>query len=205
MSPTIYTIVVTNNGPDAVNGATVTDNVPLLLENAVWTCTASTGSSCGAASGTGNISTTVNLLTGGTATFSVTANVASSSAGTLSNTVAVEPPAGTGDPNPNNNSATDADTITAPTAAPAFVAGRVVAGEGRGISGARVSITDESGQIRYALTNTFGFYHFEEVAVGQTYIFQARHKSYVFAAQVVNVTGDIENLNFFAAPPTETK
>jgi uncharacterized repeat protein (TIGR01451 family)/fibro-slime domain-containing protein len=59
---TTYTIMVSNSGPSAVTGALVTDTLPAALTGATWTCVASAGSSC-AASGTGNIATTVNLLT----------------------------------------------------------------------------------------------------------------------------------------------
>ena len=65
-----------------------------------------------AASGTGNINTTVNLLVGGTATYTVNATVSASALGALANTATVAAPAGVTDPNPNNNTATDVDTLT---------------------------------------------------------------------------------------------
>src|SRR5262249_27975266 len=37
---TTYTIVVSNNGPSDVTGATVTDTPPVTLTNVTWTCTA---------------------------------------------------------------------------------------------------------------------------------------------------------------------
>ncbi|MBK7908647.1 MAG: IPTL-CTERM sorting domain-containing protein, partial [Gemmatimonadetes bacterium] len=64
------TIVASNAGPSTATGATVTDNFPAALTGATWTCTASAGSSC-PASGSGNISASVTLLSGGTATFTV--------------------------------------------------------------------------------------------------------------------------------------
>jgi uncharacterized repeat protein (TIGR01451 family) len=107
-----YQIEVTNNGPSAVNGAPVTDTLPAVLSNASWTCTATGGSSCGAANGTGNINTTVNLLVGGKATFSLTATLSISASGTLTNTATVAPPAGTTDPNSGNNSSTANTPVT---------------------------------------------------------------------------------------------
>ncbi len=106
-----YSIVVTNNGPSAVTGATVTDNLPAQLSNATWTCTASSGSSCGAASGNGNINATVNLLPSGAATFTLTATLLSTATGTLTNSASVNAPTGVPDPAPANNTATDADQI----------------------------------------------------------------------------------------------
>ena len=65
-----YTIVASNAGPSAVVGATVSDVFPAQLSSVTWTCAASAGSSC-PASGSGNLSALVNLLSGGTATFTV--------------------------------------------------------------------------------------------------------------------------------------
>lgn len=107
----IYTITVTNNGPSAVTGASVVDTLPAGLTNATWNCLASSGSSCGAANGTGSINTTVNLANGGAATFTLTATVAGNALGTLTNTASVATPAGTSDPTPGNNSASDTDTV----------------------------------------------------------------------------------------------
>ena len=105
-----YTIVVGNGGPSAVTGATVTDTFPADLTGVSWTCAASAGSACGAASGTGNISTTVDLLASGTATFTVTATASVTATGSIANTATVAPPSGVSDPNPANNTATDTDT-----------------------------------------------------------------------------------------------
>jgi uncharacterized repeat protein (TIGR01451 family) len=113
--PSTYTIVVSNLGPDASNG-TVTDNLPTILTNATWTCAATAGSNCGAASGSGNINTSVSLLFGGSATFTLNATVSNSAVGgnTLSNTATVAVAAGSIDPISANNSATDSDTISLP-------------------------------------------------------------------------------------------
>ena len=55
-----YTITVTNNGPSNVTGATVTDTFPTQIVNATWTCAITTGTgACTAASGSGDINTTV--------------------------------------------------------------------------------------------------------------------------------------------------
>jgi uncharacterized repeat protein (TIGR01451 family) len=108
-----YTIVASNAGPNAVVAATVTDNFPAQLSGVTWTCAASAGSSC-PASGAGNISAAVNLLSGGTATFTVTAPVTAGS-GTITNVATITAPAGTNDP-AGNNSGTDNNTVITPTA-----------------------------------------------------------------------------------------
>ncbi|MDX2034877.1 MAG: DUF11 domain-containing protein [Blastocatellia bacterium] len=109
---TSYTVVATNNGPGAISGAIVTDTLPAQLTNASWTCTASAGSSCQAANGTGSLNTTVNLANNGTATFTVTATISATATGTLTNAASIATPTGATDPNPGNNTATDVDTLT---------------------------------------------------------------------------------------------
>jgi len=107
-----YTIVVSNIGPGFVTGATVADTLPATLTGVNWTAVYAGAGSSGAAGGSGNISTTINLAVGGTATFTVTGTVASTATGTLVNTATVTPPVGVTDPTPGNNSATDTDTLT---------------------------------------------------------------------------------------------
>jgi len=114
-APITYTIVASNSGPSAVNGATVADTLPATITGATWTCVASAGSSC-AASGSGNINTPVNLLVGGTTTFTLTGTVSAGATGNLVNTATVAVPPGTTDPNPGNNSATDVDTLVSQVA-----------------------------------------------------------------------------------------
>ena len=109
---TTYTITVTNNGPSAVTGATVADSLPAGVASFAWTCSASAGSSC-PASGSGAINTNaVNLLKNGVATFTVTASISGSATGSIVNTATATVPAGTTDPTPGNNSATDTDTVS---------------------------------------------------------------------------------------------
>ncbi len=110
--PVHYTIQINNLGPNGVTDAPVTDTIPAQLTGATWTCTPSVGASCGAASGTGNISTTVSLPSGASASFSLNASVVSGSGtGTLSNTASVSTPAGTTDPDTTNNSNTVVNNI----------------------------------------------------------------------------------------------
>jgi uncharacterized repeat protein (TIGR01451 family) len=110
-----YTITVTNNGPLGFGGATVTDTFPAAVASATWTCTATAGSSCGNASGSGNINETDTLQVGGKVTYTVVATIASSATGNLINTAAAAPPQGLGESNPLNNSAIDIDALTPQT------------------------------------------------------------------------------------------
>jgi hypothetical protein len=89
-------------------------------------------------------------------------------------------------------------SVAAPTAASVGVAGRVLAPTGRGLSNTTVLLTDASGAARAARTNSFGYYRFEDVAAGQTYVFNVRSKRYQFAPQVVNLMEDLNELDFTA-------
>jgi len=106
-----YTIVATNAGPDPVVGAKVNDTLPAGLLSATWKCVASAGSSC-AATGTGSIDDTVNLLVSGTLTYTLTATINPSATGTLTNTATISLAPGATDPTPANNTASDTDTLT---------------------------------------------------------------------------------------------
>jgi hypothetical protein len=91
-------------------------------------------------------------------------------------------------------------TILAPTAAASQISGRVLTTDGRAVSKARVTLTNQDGEVRSALTSIFGYYRFETVAAGETYVITVQHKRYVFSAQVINVTENINELIITAQP-----
>lgn len=99
---------------------------------------------------------------------------------------------------PSAVSSSNFSVTTAPTAAMVYVGGRVLDARGKGISGARVTVLNSNGETIYALTNPFGYFYFKEIESGATYIFQATHKRYTFAPRVVNLTEDLNGLNFTA-------
>jgi len=101
-----YTITVSNpSGPDNVIGATVTDNFPIQVASATWTCTGTNGGTC-AASGVGNnINDTVDLPVTASVTYIVTANISSAATGNLTNTATVT--SSITDPVLGNNTAMD--------------------------------------------------------------------------------------------------
>lgn len=88
------------------------------------------------------------------------------------------------------------------TAADASVSGRVVDGGGRGISMANVTLTDQNGNIRTAMTNQFGVYSFGQIESAQNYVVKVEHKRYVFPnnPRVINVNGDARDIDFTANP-----
>ncbi|QCX74738.1 hypothetical protein C9F11_05175 [Streptomyces sp. YIM 121038] len=109
--PVTYTVKVTNSDANAVTGAAVKDAAPGLT-GVTWTCTASSGSACGAASGSGPLDTTADLARGGTVTYTVT-GTAPAQPTTLTNTATVIAPGNRTDTNPDDNTATASTTVTA--------------------------------------------------------------------------------------------
>jgi hypothetical protein len=95
--------------------------------------------------------------------------------------------------------------ITVQVQAPSFsvepvsVGGRVTSG-GAGIYKAMVSMTDAGGNVRWALTNPFGYYNFENVAVGATYTVAVLKKGYEFTPQTFQVNDNLSNVDFVAQP-----
>jgi len=109
-SSTTYVISVSNAGPNAANGTRVVDAFPADITGVSWTCAASGGAVCSAASGTGDIGSLVDLPAGGSVMFTATGQISPSATGTLSNSASAVLPAGVSDPTSNNN--TDSDTLT---------------------------------------------------------------------------------------------
>jgi len=112
-----YTIVASNAGPQAVTGASVADPFPAACVAPTWTCAGGGGASC-PASGSGAIAASVDLPSGTSVTFTATCPVdpAVAAGTTISNTATIAAPAGTTDPDPSNDSATDTTTVQVPVA-----------------------------------------------------------------------------------------
>ncbi|HUR98112.1 MAG TPA: Ig-like domain repeat protein [Pyrinomonadaceae bacterium] len=96
----------------------------------------------------------------------------------------------------SSSSNTFVQQAVGPTAANTNVSGRVLDGDGRGVSGARVSMQSQAGEIVWAVTNPFGYYRFVNLAVGQSYIVTAEHKRYSFAPRTINLNDELTGLDF---------
>jgi len=101
----VYTISVSNQGPDPAIGARIEDMISLELTNPQWTCVAGAGATCGTLSGTGRVAATVDLAAAANVTFRMVAGVSLSAKGSLSTETIVSPGAGTQDPDLSNNAA----------------------------------------------------------------------------------------------------
>ena len=92
-------------------------------------------------------------------------------------------------------------SFTTTTAAPASIMGRVIDSAGRGIPNAFVTLT--GGSLTTPIvrrTNTFGYYSFEDIPVGETYIISVSSKRHNFSqsTHVVTLQENISNLDFIA-------
>lgn len=86
-------------------------------------------------------------------------------------------------------------------AAPATLTGRVLTANGAGIRNAIVSIS--GGDLpapRYSRTSSFGYYGFEDLASGETYVVTVNSKRYTFTVptRVVQVNDNIDGVDFVA-------
>lgn len=94
-------------------------------------------------------------------------------------------------------------TNVVPTAAGANVGGQVKNANGRGIG--NVVITLIGGNLTTPLitrTNPFGYYRFEGVQVGSTYVLSVSSKSYSFnpSTRVINMNDNVTDADFVAEP-----
>ena len=90
-------------------------------------------------------------------------------------------------------------TVSNPTAATGSLSGRVSAADGNGIRNVAVQLTDAAtNEIRNARTNSFGYYSFEDLPVGETYFLTVKAKRFTFAepTRVLNLTGNLSDINF---------
>jgi pectin methylesterase-like acyl-CoA thioesterase len=88
-----------------------------------------------------------------------------------------------------------------PTAAGVTVAGQVLDAGGRGVAKAQVVVTDTSGsEVGRAVTNGFGYFVFEGITAGETYIISVSSKRHTFAnpTQAVTVSEDVSGILFRA-------
>lgn len=88
--------------------------------------------------------------------------------------------------------------ILAPTSASVMLGGKVSDANGNAVARATVSITLPNGETRYAMTSSFGFYRFDNVAIGESYVVNVQHKTHQFSPQIIAVFEAMENVNFTA-------
>lgn len=137
--------------------------------------------------GAGQASVTVSNFTAGT--YNISAQYLGANVG-----------AGNGGFNASTSN-TIVQVVNIPTASNAFVEGRVLTASGSGIPGAVVRIVDSSGNARFATTSTFGYYRFEDVQVGETYVLNASAKGRTFNMRIISVNDDITDQDLVEETP----
>jgi len=80
------------------------------------------------------------------------------------------------------------------------ISGRVTRSGGQGMANARVSMTDSNGSTRMAITNSLGYYRFDNVAVGGTYTIGVTSKRYTFAPRTLQVNDNRADVDFLPEP-----
>jgi hypothetical protein len=93
-------------------------------------------------------------------------------------------------------------TVAAPTASNVSLGGRISTAQGVGIGKVRVAVWDAAGGVRYAQTNSFGYYRVDDLAAGGTYTVIASSKRHTFdpPAIVRTASDEIVDADFVALP-----
>jgi uncharacterized delta-60 repeat protein len=88
------------------------------------------------------------------------------------------------------------------TAAKVDLSGRVADTRGRAVSNVTLTLTDADGSSRTATTNTFGYYRFQKVEAGQSYVLHATSKKYAVEdpIRMIEVTDEMDEIDFVAEP-----
>ena len=90
-----------------------------------------------------------------------------------------------------------------PTAAPVSLGGRVRTTGGRGLGGVRITLVGIDGNLTRAVSSPFGYYRFDGLISGNTYILtvdQSRH-AFDVPSIAVHLTDTIADLDFIAQFP----
>jgi hypothetical protein len=90
------------------------------------------------------------------------------------------------------------------TAAPVSLSGRVLDAYGRQVANAIVSVTDSSGTVRSARTNTFGYYSFGSLTAGQSYLVKVSSKAAQYAPRLFSASQDFEGFDLYPSGATKS-
>jgi len=62
-----------------------------------------------------------------------------------------------------------------------------------------VTLTDQNGEVRTAVTNPFGYYRFTDIAAGGTHFLTAAHKQHQFDSKTISANENLSEVNFIAS------
>jgi hypothetical protein len=86
--------------------------------------------------------------------------------------------------------------ILGPTAVGVSVSGRVMTSAGAGLRNATVTLVDPDGTRHTATTSTFGFYQFDDVEVGATYVIAVSSRRFRFTPRTIQVLDTLTDIDF---------
>jgi hypothetical protein len=147
--------------------------------------------SLAAAQSGGSFAITQSVIAGGGGgpslggTFSVTGTIGQSVAGSTASGGSFAVEAGFW-----NNQA------LSPTAATVPIAGRVLDAAGNPLRNVVIALASSTGAVIVTRTNALGYFAFDEVQSGQTYIVSITARTHTFAPQVLSVTDSLTGLEF---------
>jgi len=90
--------------------------------------------------------------------------------------------------------------LLSPTAATVSVGGRVIDASGRPVRNATLQLMQATGGRTRVITNAFGYFQFDNVVVGSTYVITTTARGMQFSPRVINVTDAITELEIQAVP-----
>lgn len=141
-------------------------------------------------------STVGDVVGGGTVTSMTPVFAAVNPAGTWTLRVTDEGNGDTGSVSAANLRITTSGGGCPTTAAGVTVSGRVLTPDGAGLRNAVVTITDSTGMTKTARTSSFGYYTFEGIEVGGTYVVSVGSKRYTFTPRTITVNDAVSDLDF---------
>ncbi len=85
-----------------------------------------------------------------------------------------------------------------PTPALLTISGRAITDAGAGLRALAVILTRDDGVVRNATTSSFGFFSFEGLESGRSYVVSVRSKRYRFAPQIIQLSANVTDLQMIA-------
>ncbi len=87
-----------------------------------------------------------------------------------------------------------------PSAANVSISGRVSTANGNGIRNVVITLTKTNGEILSTRTSSFGYFRFDEIPIGETYIISVASKRFTFnpSSQILMVSEELSDVNFIA-------